>query len=78
MSNKLLTQEEWDASISQMWCDAIKETYQDMLDKAIRKEREECAQICGKLGDKAALDQNFYALSALEEAEQAIRARGQE
>ncbi len=48
----------------------------DKFQKLLEIEREQCAKLCGELASNAAKDQDFHALSALEDAEQIIRDRG--
>lgn len=48
MSAKPLTKKEWGAYLAKTWSDAVEATYQDMIDKAVLKEREACAKICDK------------------------------
>jgi hypothetical protein len=62
-----LTKKQWEASVAEMWSASVKATCQDLIDEAVKAEREACALIgdgyhdeeanCGDLirarGDKA-------------------------
>jgi hypothetical protein len=43
--NKPLTKKEWEASIAETWSACIKSTYQDLIDAAVKAEREACAKL---------------------------------
>jgi hypothetical protein len=62
----ILTKEQWEASIAETWSASIKATYQNLIDEAVKAEREACAKACE--------DSVEYAGDTLAEA---IRARGQ-
>jgi hypothetical protein len=62
----ILTKEQWEASVTEMWSASIKATYQHLIDEAVKAEREACAKVCE--------DSVEYAGDTLAEA---IRARGQ-
>ena len=62
----ILTKEQWEASIAETWSASIKATYQNLIDEAVKAEREACAKVCE--------DSVEYAGDTLAEA---IRARGQ-
>ena len=67
MSAKPMTKKEWNEYLAKTWEEAVESTYQDMIDEAVKAEREACANICEEeQGYKTA----FCALK--------IRARGQE
>ena len=60
-----LTKKQWEASVAEMWSASVKATCQDLIDEAVKAEREACAKVCDELlplGNKCAY---------------AIRARGQ-
>ena len=42
----ILTKEQWEASVAEMWSASIKATYQDLIDEAVKAEREACAEMC--------------------------------
>ena len=63
MSCKPLTKKEWEASIAEMWSSAVESTYQDMIDAAVKSEREACAKVCDDLADKDKLS-NYYRVAA--------------
>ena len=46
--------------------------------KAVAEEREACAKVCDELADILAKEQDFYALLAVEDCAENIRARGEE
>ena len=62
----ILTKEQWEASVTEMWSASIKATYQHLIDEAVKAEREACAKVCE--------DSVEYAGDTLAEV---IRARGQ-
>ena len=41
-----LTKKQWEASVAEMWSASVKATYQDLIDEAVKAEREACAKIC--------------------------------
>jgi len=67
MSSKPMTKKEWVASVNEMWKSAVEFAYKDLIDEAVKAEREACAKLCE--------DSVEYAGGEL--ASQ-IRARGQE
>tara|TARA_R110000868_G_scaffold196527_2_gene442470 strand:+ start:725 stop:922 length:198 start_codon:yes stop_codon:yes gene_type:complete len=62
----ILTKEQWETSVAEAWSASIKATYQNLIDEAVKAEREACAKVCE--------DSVEYAGDTLAEA---IRARGQ-
>jgi len=40
-----LTKKQWKASVAEMWSASVKATYQDLIDEAVKAEREACAKI---------------------------------
>jgi hypothetical protein len=62
----ILTKEQWETSVAEAWSASIKATYQNLIDEAVKAEREACAKVCE--------DSVEYAGNTLAEA---IRARGQ-
>ena len=77
----ILTKEQWEASIAETWSASIKATYQNLIDEAIKAEREACAEVCKKHADVyEKLEGNPTAKSAWAaciDNRDAIRARGQ-
>jgi len=49
MSCKPLTQEEWQASVAEAFNSAVESVYRDMIDEAVKAEREACAKVCETL-----------------------------
>ena len=43
--SKPLTKKEWRESVAEMWSEAVKSTYQDLIDEAVKAEREACAKL---------------------------------
>jgi hypothetical protein len=41
-----LTKKQWEASVAEMWSASVKATCQDLIDEAVKAEREACAKIC--------------------------------
>jgi hypothetical protein len=70
--SKPLTKKEWRESVAEMWSEAVKSTYQDLIDEAVKAEREACA----KIADEHINGTPEWNSSANNIAE-AIRARGQ-
>ena len=66
--SKPLTKKEWRESVAEMWSEAVKSTYQDLIDEAVKAEREACAKLCESMSKY--MDDG-------EECATAIRARGQ-
>jgi len=72
-----LTKKQWEASVAEMWSASVKATCQDLIDEAVKAEREACAKMCedisitGILLDAISCNhtKNFCAYT--------IRARGQ-
>ena len=42
--SKPLTKKEWETSVAEMWSEAVKSTCQDLIDEAVKAEREKCIQ----------------------------------
>jgi len=68
--SKPLTKKEWETSVAEMWSEAVKSTCQDLIDEAVKAEREECAKLCDRF---QARDVGMQPA----ECAGAIRARGQ-
>lgn len=79
MSCKPLTKKEWESSVADAFSLAVKSTYQDMIDAAVKAEREACAKLCDdKVNSEYAtgkVDHNEMAWT--QSCAIAIRARGQ-
>ena len=45
----ILTKERWEASVAEAWSASIKATYQNLIDEAVKAEREACAKLCDEL-----------------------------
>ena len=79
--SKPLTKKEWRESVAEMWGEAVKSTYQDLIDEAVKAERDACALICKKHADiyakfeKTPTAQSAWA--ACVDNYDAIRARGE-
>jgi hypothetical protein len=77
----ILTKEQWEASVTEMWSASIKATHQHLIDEAVKAEREACAEICKKHADfYAGLEPSPIAQSAWAacvDNRDTIRARGQ-
>ena len=41
-----MTKKEWAASVNEMWKSAVEFAYKDLIDEAVKAEREACAKIC--------------------------------
>jgi hypothetical protein len=75
-----LTKKQWEASVAEMWSASVKATCQDLIDEAVKAEREACAKLLettdlGGLKDNPAM-QSWVAEMLLAYVK-AIRARGQ-
>jgi hypothetical protein len=75
-----LTKKQWEASVAEMWSASVKATCQDLIDEAVKAEREACAKLLettdlGGLKDNPAM-QSWVADMLLAYVK-AIRARGQ-
>ena len=71
MSSKPITKKEWAASVDEMWKSAVEFAYKDLIDEAVKAEREECAKI---------VDDWFHSLASepeMEKIAEQIRARGE-
>ena len=66
----ILTKEQWEVSVAEMWSASIKATYQNLIDEAVKAEREACAKMCDALAVHPE-----YASEATKLAALAIRAR---
>ena len=42
----ILTKEQWETSVAEAWSASIKATYQNLIDEAVKAEREACAKVC--------------------------------
>jgi len=74
-----LTKKQWEASVAEMWSASVKATCQDLIDEAVKAEREACAKIADKEVDfwlKTDAEKENYLEQALFIAKE-IRARGQ-
>ena len=40
-----LTKNQWEASVAEMWSASVKATCQDLIDEAVKAEREACAKL---------------------------------
>jgi len=69
MSCKPMTKKEWVASVNEMWKSAVEFAYKDLIDEAVKAEREACAKLCEAQYEYYGHDHVFA---------KAIRARGQE
>jgi hypothetical protein len=77
MTCKPLTKKEWESSVADAFSLAVKSTYQDLIDEAVKAEREACAKVCED-GINNATDWDSSAWDqACENRAWAIRARGQ-
>ena len=61
-----LTKKQWEASVAEMWSASVKATCQDLIDEAVKAEREACAKVAEQVGQH----KNHIGIAA------AIRARG--
>ena len=68
----ILTKEQWEASVTEMWSASIKATYQHLIDEAVKAEREACAKLCEEYETN-----NDIMATWLNIVAEAIRARGQ-
>lgn len=71
MNCKPLTQEQWQASVAETFNSAVESAYRDMIDKAVKAEREACA----KAAEESHMD-NMVGEIWAGRAAAAIRARG--
>ena len=67
-----LTKKQWEASVAEMWSASVKATCQDLIDEAVKAEREACAKVCDVLAYHPEFASDATKLAAM-----AIRARGQ-
>lgn len=67
--NRILTTEQWHESLAEAFHKAVKSACQDLIDEAVKAEREACAKLCDEMGNS---DTNTHAWDAAA----AIRARG--
>jgi len=70
MSCKPMTKKEWAASVNEMWKSAVEFAYKDLIDEAVKAEREACAK---KADEWSKRDDDVGAFIG-----RAIRARGQQ
>ena len=73
--NKPLTKKQWEQSVAEAWSTAIEATYKDMIDGAVKEEREECAKLCEFYAKK--ISEGSIAGKALIATAFEIRARGE-
>jgi hypothetical protein len=72
-----LTKKQWEASVAEMWSASVKATCQDLIDEAVKAEREACAKEADKrLHDYTMLTSNPPQSGAAWSIASAIRARG--
>jgi len=75
-----LTKKQWEASVAKMWSASVKATCQDLIDEAVKAEREACAKLL-ETTDLSGLKDNPAIQSWVAEMllayVKAIRARGQ-
>ena len=74
MSCKPMTKKEWVASVNEMWKSAVEFAHKDLIDEAVKAEREACAKICDGMDSIS----DYYTLRVELICANAIRARGQE
>ena len=74
-----LTKKQWEASVAEMWSASVKATCQDLIDEAVKAEREACAKLL-ELTDLSGLKSDVwlqnYTATILDGYAKAIRARG--
>ena len=70
-----LTKKQWEASVAEMWSASVKATCQDLIDEAVKAEREACAKECWK--QMGLLPTQAWSVNPYEQCIDAIRARGQ-
>ena len=66
MSAKPMTKKEWNEYLAKTWEEAVESTYQDMIDEAVKAEREACAKVA-----------EVWPFNKPKQIAEAIRARGQ-
>jgi hypothetical protein len=66
-----LTKKQWEASVAEMWSASVKATCQDLIDEAVKAEREACAKLCDYVYDNIVTDEHIKDMAFK------IRARGQ-
>jgi hypothetical protein len=74
-----MTKEEAIKDMTQMFQAAVKEAYQDLIDKAVAAEREACAKVCEQPIDEIQVTDDRSELWYMDgmECAEAIRARGE-
>jgi hypothetical protein len=75
-----LTKKQWEASVAEMWSASVKATCQDLIDEAVKAEREACAKLLERTdlgGLKSDVWLQNYTATILDGYAKAIRARGQ-
>ena len=74
--NRILTTEQWHESLAEAFHKAVKSACQDLIDDAVKAEREACAQLCEAEAEKWEGDDGPISTEARLCAF-AIRARGE-
>jgi hypothetical protein len=64
---RILTRKEFQDDMAKAWSEAVESTCRDLIDAAVKAEREACARVAEQVGQ----DKNQHGIAA------AIRARGQ-
>ena len=64
----ILTKKQWETYVADTWSASINVTYQNLIDEAVKAEREACAKVCEEQYEYYGHDHIFA---------KAIRARGQ-
>jgi len=71
-----LTKKQWEASVAEMWSASVKATCQDLIDEAVKAEREACAKLCEDISNTRA-NINAAWRNGCRDVATEIRARGQ-
>ena len=71
-----LTKKQWEASVAEMWSASVKATCQDLIDEAVKAEREACAKLCEDISNTRA-NMNAAWRNGCRDVATEIRARGQ-
>ena len=69
--NRILTTEQWHESLAEAFHKAVKSACQDLIDEAVKAEREACAKVCEQYDDDGGAGETWGPRFA-----DAIRARG--
>ena len=69
--NRMLTTKEWQESLAEAFHKAVKSACQDLIDEAVKAEREACAKVCDQYDDDGGAGETWGPRFA-----DAIRARG--